>query len=106
MAVPRVTMDKIGVDICSIEVRAASHGAKDRAQRFRAGEISGINFVTCDLEVTFLKALIAKATNLHLHHFRQFARKKTDVNSRAAVNVRRILVGKKKDFQARGRIKW
>jgi hypothetical protein len=45
--------------------------------------------------------LIAKATNLHGHRLRQFVREKTDVNTGASVNVRRILVSEKEGFHAR-----
>jgi hypothetical protein len=98
-------MHEIGVDVGCVEIGASAHSAENRAQWFRAGEIAGVNFVSSDLEIAFVKALIAKATNFHRHHLRQFPRKKADVNARAAVNVRRIFICEKKDLQARGRIK-
>ena len=98
MAVPRVTMDQAGVDVRCVEVRASSHRPENGAQRFRASEIARVDFVTGDLEIAFLNTLIAKATNFHRHYLRQFARKIADVNARAAINVRRILVGEEKNF--------
>ena len=92
MAVPRVTVNEIGVDICSVEIGASLHRAENRVQRFRASEIARVNFVAGDLEIAFFEALIAKATNFHRHHLRQLARKKPDVNAGAAVNMRRIFV--------------
>jgi hypothetical protein len=45
--------------------------------------------------------LIAKAANFHRHRLGQLAGKISDVNARAAVNVWRIFIGQKEDFQAR-----
>jgi hypothetical protein len=85
-------MDKAGVDVRSVEVRASPHRPKNGAQRLRASEIARVDFVAGDLEIAFLNTLIAKATNFHWHGFRQLARKEADVNTRAAVDVRRIFV--------------
>ena len=92
MAIPGVTVHQIGVDVGCVEIGASPHCAENRTQRFRAGEIARVNFVAGDLEIAFVKALIAKATNFHRHRLCQFARKKADVNACAAVNVRRIFV--------------
>jgi|SRR5438093_4795433 len=98
MTVPRMTMHKISINVHCVEVGTSPDGAEDRAQRFWAGEIARIEFKADDLEVAFFKTLIAKATHFHLHHFRQFARKITYMHTRAAVDVRRILVCEEKDF--------
>jgi len=94
-------MHKVGVNVRSVEVGASADRAKNGTQRFRTSETARVNFVAGDREIVFRNTLITKATNFHLHHLRQFGRKKADVNARAAVNVRRIFVGEEKDFQAR-----
>ena len=94
-------MHEIGIDVGCVEIGASPHCAEHRAQRFRTSEIARINFVAGDLEIAFFKTLIAKATNFHRHRLSQFARKKADVNARAAVNVRRIFVSEKKNFHER-----
>jgi hypothetical protein len=96
-----VTVHEIGIDVGSIKVGAPPHGAENGAQRLWATEIAGINLVAGDPEIAFFNALIAKATNFHRHHLRQFARKIADVNTRTAVDVRRIFVGEKKNFHER-----
>jgi len=101
MAVPRVTMHQIGVDVRGVEIGTSLHRAENRAQRLWATEIAGINLVAGDLEIAFFNALIAKATDFHRHHLRQFARKIADVNASAAVDVRRIFVGEEKNFHER-----
>jgi hypothetical protein len=98
MAVPRVTVHKIGVDICSVEVRAPTHRAENGAQRLRASEFTRVNFVAGDFEITLLQTLITKATNFHRHQLRQFAGEKADVNARAAIDVGRIFVSEKENF--------
>jgi hypothetical protein len=94
-------MHEIGIDVGSIEVGASPHRAENGAQRFWASKIGGINLVASDLEIAFFNALIAKATDFHRHHLRQFARKIADVNASAAVDVRRIFVGEEKNFHER-----
>src|SRR5262249_33809836 len=53
MAVPRVTMHKIGVDVRSVEVRASPHRPENGAQWLRASEIARVDFVAGDLEIAF-----------------------------------------------------
>ena len=98
MTVPRMTMHKIRINVRCVEVGASPHSAENRAQWLWAGKIALVELKTDDLEVAFFKTLIAKATHFHLHHFRQFARKITYMHTRAAVDVRRILVCEEKDF--------
>ena len=94
-----MTMHKIRINVRCVEVGASPHSAENRAQWLWAGKIALVELKTDDLEVAFFKTLIAKATHLHLHHFRQFARKITHMHTRAAVDVRRILVCQEKDLQ-------
>src|SRR5438046_8835910 len=101
VSVPGVTMDEIGIDVCSIEIGTPSHGAEDRAQRLWTSKIARVELEADDLELAFFKALVAKASHFHRHRFRQFARKIADMHTRAAVDVWRILVCEKQDFQGR-----
>ena len=57
-----------------------------------------VDFVAGSFEIALVEALIAKAADFHRHRLRQFARKIADMHPRAAINVRRILVGEKKNF--------
>src|ERR1700730_17295715 len=98
VTVPSVTMDEVGIDVCSIEIGTPPHGAEDRAQRLWTSKIARVELETDDLEVAFFKTLIAKASHFHRHHFRQFAREIAHMHTRAAVDVRRILVCEKQDF--------
>jgi hypothetical protein len=98
VTVPGVTMDEIGIDICSIEIGTPSNCAKDGAQRLRAGKVASVKLKPDDLEVAFVKALVAKASHFHWHHFRQFAREITYMHTCAAVDVRWIFVCEKQDF--------
>jgi hypothetical protein len=98
VTVPRVTMNEVGIDVCGIEIDAPLHGAESGAQRLWTGESTRVEFEADDLKVAFFETLIAKATHFHRHHFRQFAREIAYMHPRAAVDVRRILVRKKKDF--------
>src|SRR5438034_426738 len=98
MAVPRVTMHQVGIDVCGVEINATAHCAESGAQRFWAGETARVELEPDDLEVAFFETLIAKATHFHRHRFRQFAREIAHMYTRAAVNVRRILVREKENF--------
>jgi hypothetical protein len=91
-------MDEIGINICSIEIGTSSHGAEDRAQLLWTGKIPSVELKADDLEVAFGKALVAKASHFHRHHFRQFAREITYMHACAAIDVRRIFVCEKQDF--------
>src|SRR5207248_3402696 len=100
MAVPGVTMNQFGVDVHAVEIDAATKRAKNRLQRLRTSEAAGIEFESGDLEAAFGEILVAEAANIYLDRFGQFTREVIDVDSGAAVNVRRILVGEKEDFHA------
>src|SRR5438876_6782935 len=100
VTVPSVTMDDVGIDVCSIEIGAPSHGTEDRAQRLWTSKIARVELEADDLELAFFKALVAKASHFHRHRFRQFAREITHMHACAAVDVRRILVSQKQDFHA------
>jgi len=99
MTVPRMTMHKIRINVRCVEVGTSPDGAEDRAQWLWTGKITLVDLETDDVEVAFVKTLIAKATHFHLHHFRQFARKITYMHTRAAVDVRRVFVCQEKDLQ-------
>ena len=101
VTVPGVTMDEIGIDVCSIEIGAPSHGAEDRAQRLWTSKIARVELEADDLELAFFKALVAKASHFHRHRFRQFAREIAHMHACAAVDVRRIFVCEKQDFHGR-----
>src|SRR5437762_4766207 len=90
VSVPGVTMDEIGIDVCSIEIGTPSHGTEDRAQRLWTGKIASVELEADDLELAFFKALVAKASHFHRHRFRQFAREIAHMHACAAVDVRRI----------------
>ena len=98
MSVPRVTVNQVGIDVRGVEIRTTTHCAKNRAQRFRAGEMGRVDFKTDDPEVALFQPLIAKATHFHRHHLRQLTREIAHMHASAAVNVRRILVSQKEDF--------
>src|SRR5437667_11876572 len=101
VSVPRVTMHKVGIDVCGVEIDAPLHGAESGAQRLWTGETTRVEFEADDLEVTFFETLVAKATHFHRHHFRQLTREIAHMHASAAVNVRRILVSQKEDFHER-----
>src|SRR6266478_7655646 len=101
VTVPGVTMDEIGIDVCSIEISTSSHGAEDRAQRLWTSKIARVELEANDLEVAFFKTLVAKASHFHRHHFCQFAREIAHMHACAAVDVRRIFVCEKQDFHGR-----
>src|SRR6266516_698369 len=105
VTVPGVTMDEIGIDVCSVEISTSPHGAENRAERLWTSKIARVELEADDLEVAFVKALVAKASHFHRHHFRQFAREIAHMHACAAVDVRRILVCQEKDLQAKRRIK-
>src|SRR5438093_7894746 len=92
VTVPSVTMDDVGIDVCSIEIGAPSHGAEDRAQRLWTSKIARVELEADDLELAFFKALVAKASHFHRHRFRQFAGEIACMHTRTAVGVSRILV--------------
>src|ERR1700751_3238039 len=101
MAVPRVTMHKIGIDVHSVEVRATPHRAESRTQRLWTGETSRVEFKPDDLEISLLETLVAKATHFNRHHLCQLPRQIANMHARAAVDVGRILVSQKQDLHQR-----
>ena|SRR5215510_8809976 len=98
-------MHEVGVDVHRIEIRATAHRAESRTQRLWAGEISPVQFEADDLEITFLETLVAKATYLDGHRFRQFVRQIAHMHACASVDVRRIFVSQEEDLHGEGRIK-
>jgi hypothetical protein len=86
-------MNQIGIDICRVEVDAALNGAENGLKRFRTSELVRVELVTFDLQPAFLKILVAEAANIDIDRFRELAREIIDVDTGAAVNVRRIFVG-------------
>ena len=72
VTVPRMTMDEIGIDVCSIEISTSPHGTENRVQRLWTSKIARVELEADDLEVAFVKTLVAKASHFHGHHFRQF----------------------------------
>ena len=103
MAIPRVTMHEVGVDVHGIEIRATPHRAERRTQRLWACEITGVQFEADDLKITFLEMLVAKATHFDGDRFCQLSRQITNVHARAAIDVRRIFVSQEQDLHARFR---
>ena len=101
MAVPRVTMHEVGVDVHGVEIRATPNRPEGRTQRLWAGEITRVQFEAYDLEITFLEMLVAKATHFDGHGFCQLSRQIANVHARAAIDVRRILVSQEQDLHAR-----
>src|SRR5262249_17168252 len=96
-------MHEVGVDIHGIEIRATPHRTESGTQRLWAGEISRVQFKADDFEITFLETLVAKATHFDGHHFCQLPRQITDVHSRPAIDVWRILVSQEQALHARFR---
>lgn len=103
MAVPGVAMHKVGIDVHGVEICAAPHCAERRIQRLWARKITRVQFEADDFEIALVDTLIVEATHFHRHGLCQFARKIAYVHSRAAVNVRGVLVGQEKDLHARFR---
>src|SRR5437762_4662678 len=100
MTVPRMTMHNISIDVRGIEIGAPPHCAESGTQWRWASKIPRVDFKANDLEIAFLKRLVAKAAHFHRHHLRQLTRKVAHVHTGAAVDVRRILVSQKDDFHA------
>ncbi len=92
MAVPSVTMDKIGFDVRGVEIDAATDRAENRLQRFRASETARVQLEASDFELSFFETLIAEAAHFHRHRLGQLARETIHMHAGAAVNVRRIFV--------------
>ena len=101
MAIPRVTMHEVRVDVHGIEIRATPHRAERRTQRLWACKITGVQFEADDLEITFLQTLVAKATHFDGDRFCQLSRQIANVYARAAIDIRRILVSQEQGFHAR-----
>src|SRR4029077_16438976 len=93
-------MHQVGVDVHGVEIRATPHRAESRTQRLWAGKITCVQFEADDLEITFLDALIPKATDFHWHRLCQFARQIAYVYARAAIDIRRILVSQEQDLHS------
>jgi hypothetical protein len=100
MAVPSVTMHQSGVDVGGVEIDAASERTEDRLQRLGASEAAGIEIEPRDFEPALFGILIAEAANIDIDRFRQLTREIINVDTGAAVNVRRIFVGEEEDFHA------
>src|SRR5712672_1395223 len=99
-------MHEVGVDVHGVEIRAPPHRAESRTQRLWAGEITRVQFEADDPEITFLEMLGAKATHFDRHGFCQLPRQIANVHTRAAIDVRRILVSQEQDLHAERRTKW
>src|SRR6202035_870928 len=100
MAVPGVAMNKVRVDVGAIEVDAATKRAENGVQRFRRSEVTRVESEAGDFEASLGEILVAEAANIDIDRFGQLAREISDVDTGAAVNVRRILVREKEDFHA------
>ena len=98
MAIPRVTMHEVRIDVHGVEIRATPYCAESRTQRLRAGEITRVQFEADDLEISFLETLIAKATHFDGDRFCQLARQIANVHARAAIDSRRIFVSQEQDL--------
>src|SRR5439155_20811454 len=102
VSVPSVTMDEVGVDVYRIEIDTPPHCAESGTQRFWTREITRVQFKADYFEVAFIKTLVAKASHFHRHHLGQFTREIAHMHTRPAVDVRRILVRKQKNFHGGG----
>src|SRR5215470_15590731 len=91
-------MHEVGVDVHGVEIGATPHRTESRTQRPWTGEISRVEFEPCDLEITVLKPLVAKAPDLDRHRFCQLLRQIANMNARTAINVWRILVSQEQDL--------
>src|SRR5438552_13949757 len=85
MDVPGMAMNKVGIDIHSIEVGAALDGPENGTQRLRTSELVRIDLEPGDSELFFFKALIATTTHLYRHKPGQFARQISHMHTGAAV---------------------
>src|SRR6266849_6362796 len=91
-------MQEVGVDVHDVEIRATPHRAESRTQRLWAGEITCVQYEADDLEITFLKMLVAKATHFDGDRSCQLSRQIANVHARAAIDIRRILVSQEQDL--------
>src|SRR5258708_31015777 len=98
-------MHEVGVDVRGVEIRATPHRAESRTRRLWAGEITRVQFEADDLKIIFLEMLIAKATHFEGHGFCQLPRQITNMHTRAAIDVRRILVSQEQHLHAERRTK-
>src|SRR6476646_9230674 len=98
VAIPRVTMHEVRVDVHGIEIRATPHRAERRTQRLWACKIIGVQFEADDLEITVIQTLVAKATHFDGDRFCQLPRQIANMHARAAIDIRRILVSQKQDL--------
>jgi hypothetical protein len=73
MAVPRVTMNDVCVDLGCIEIGAASHRTKNGTQRLRAGESGCVELESLHAKISRLESLISKTANFDWHRLRQLA---------------------------------
>src|SRR4030095_15791640 len=94
-------MHEVGVDVHGVEIRATPHRAENRTQRLWAGEITRVQLEPDDLEISFLKTLLAKAPHFDGDRFSQLSRQIANVHARAAIDIRRILVSQEQDLHAR-----
>src|SRR5262249_34289246 len=94
-------MREIVVDGHRIAIRATPHRAESGTREPWAGEITRVQFEADDVEITFFETLVAKATHFDRHRFCKLPRQITNVNARAAIDVRRILVSQEQDLHAR-----
>jgi len=94
-------MHQVGIDVRCVKIGATSHRAERRTQRLWACEITRIQLEADDLEITFFKTLVAKATHFDGDCFCQFSRQIANVHARATIDVRRILVSQEQGFHAR-----
>jgi hypothetical protein len=99
-------MHEVGVDVHCVEIRATPHRAESGTQRFWAAEIARVQFEADDLKITFLEMLVAKATHFDGDRFCQLSRQIANVHTRAAIDVRRILVSQEQHLHAERRTKW
>ena len=99
-------MHEVGVDVRGVEIGATPHRAESRTQRLWAGEITRVQFEADDLKITFLEMLVAKATHFDGHGLCQLPRQITNVHTRAAIDMRRILVSQEQHLHAGRKTKW
>src|SRR5438309_1879733 len=92
MAVPRIAMHEIGVDVCEIESVASRHRTENRLERLWTSELPRVDFKAVDLEISLLELLIAETAHLDRHRLRELSREIIDMHSGTAIDVRRIFV--------------
>src|SRR5215216_6779594 len=98
MAVPSMTVDQVSIHVCRRECHVTGHRRIHPAELAWRAEGGLVHAIATHAQMLLLGPLFSKAANLHLHQARQLPAQKLDVDTRAAVDVGRILISQKEGF--------